>query len=98
VGGDDDVVAEVDERAGGVGADHAEPAGDKDHRIMPADRPESSKSGTSSNLRPAWRPVLNETRTTGGEEGLVGGGVLMAAGAPVDVAAEELARGAAGQA
>ncbi len=32
VRGDDDVVSEVDERAGGVGADHAQPAGDEDHR------------------------------------------------------------------
>ena len=30
--GDDDVVSEVDERAGGVGADHAEAAGNEDHR------------------------------------------------------------------
>ena len=32
VRGDDDLVSEVDERAGGVGADHAQPAGDEDHR------------------------------------------------------------------
>jgi hypothetical protein len=32
VGGDDDLMSEVGERAGGVGADHAEPAGDEDHR------------------------------------------------------------------
>jgi hypothetical protein len=32
VGGDDDLVSEVDQRAGGVGADHAQPAGDEDHR------------------------------------------------------------------
>jgi hypothetical protein len=32
VPGDDDLVSEVDERAGGVGADHAQPAGDEDHR------------------------------------------------------------------
>ena len=30
--GDDDLVSAVDERAGGVGADHAQPAGDEDHR------------------------------------------------------------------
>lgn len=34
----------------------------------------------------------------GGKERLIRRGVLMAAGAPVDVAAEELARGEAGQA
>jgi hypothetical protein len=33
VRGDDDLLSEVDERAGGVGADHAQPAGDEDHRI-----------------------------------------------------------------
>ena len=33
VGGDHDLVSEVDERAGGVGADHAQPSGDEDHRI-----------------------------------------------------------------
>jgi hypothetical protein len=32
VGGDDDFLPEVDERAGGVGADHAQPSGDEDHR------------------------------------------------------------------
>ena len=32
VRGDDDLVSEVNERAGGVGADHAQPAGDEDHR------------------------------------------------------------------
>src|SRR4029453_15241544 len=32
VRGDDDLVSEVDERAGGVGADHAQPSGDEDHR------------------------------------------------------------------
>ena len=32
VRGDDDVVSEVDERAGGVGADHAQPTGDEDHQ------------------------------------------------------------------
>jgi hypothetical protein len=32
VRGDDDLVSEVDERAGSVGADHAQPAGDEDHR------------------------------------------------------------------
>ena len=31
-GGDDDLVSEIGERAGGVGADHAEAAGDEDHR------------------------------------------------------------------
>ena len=30
--GDDDLASEVVERSGGVGADHAEPAGDQDHR------------------------------------------------------------------
>jgi hypothetical protein len=33
VRGDDDLVSEVDERAGSVGADHAEPASDEDHRM-----------------------------------------------------------------
>jgi hypothetical protein len=33
VRGDDDLVSEVGERAGGVGSDHAEPAGNEDHRI-----------------------------------------------------------------
>jgi hypothetical protein len=32
VRGDDDLLSEVDERAGGVGADHAQPSGDEDHR------------------------------------------------------------------
>ena len=32
VGGDDDLLSEVEERAGGVGADHAQSAGDEDHR------------------------------------------------------------------
>jgi hypothetical protein len=32
VGGDDDLMSELEERACGVGADHAEPAGDEDHR------------------------------------------------------------------
>ena len=32
VRGDDDLVAEVGERAGGVGADHAQASGDEDHR------------------------------------------------------------------
>ena len=32
VGGDDDLLAVVDEGAGGVGADHAEASGDEDHR------------------------------------------------------------------
>ena len=32
MGGDDDLAAEIDERAGGVGADHAQPSGDEDHR------------------------------------------------------------------
>ncbi len=32
VRGDYDLVSEVDERAGGVRADHAQPAGDEDHR------------------------------------------------------------------
>jgi hypothetical protein len=32
VGGDDDLFSFLDQRAGGVGADHAEPAGDEDHR------------------------------------------------------------------
>jgi hypothetical protein len=31
--GDHDLVSEVDKRTGGVGADHAQPAGDEDHRI-----------------------------------------------------------------
>jgi hypothetical protein len=31
--GDDDLVTELDERAGGVRTDHAQPAGDEDHRI-----------------------------------------------------------------
>jgi hypothetical protein len=29
---DDDVVSEVDKRAGGVCTDHAQPSGDEDHR------------------------------------------------------------------
>ena len=33
VRGDHDVAPEVDERTGGVRADHAQPAGDQDHRI-----------------------------------------------------------------
>jgi hypothetical protein len=32
VRGDDDLVSEVGERAGGVRADHPEPSGDQDHR------------------------------------------------------------------
>jgi hypothetical protein len=32
VRGDDNLLSEVDERAGGLGADHAQPAGDEDHR------------------------------------------------------------------
>src|SRR5207247_10954082 len=32
VGGDDDLVPEAGERVGGMGADHAQPAGDEDHR------------------------------------------------------------------
>jgi hypothetical protein len=32
VRGDDDLVSEVNEGAGGVGADHAQPSGDEDHR------------------------------------------------------------------
>jgi hypothetical protein len=32
VRGDHDLVAELGERAGGVGADHAQPSGDEDHR------------------------------------------------------------------
>jgi hypothetical protein len=32
VRGDDDLVSQVDERTGGVGADHAQPSGDQDHR------------------------------------------------------------------
>ena len=32
VAGDDDLVAQVDRGAGGVGADQSEPAGDQDHR------------------------------------------------------------------
>jgi hypothetical protein len=32
VRGDDDLVSEVAERAGGVGAGHAQPSGDEDHR------------------------------------------------------------------
>jgi hypothetical protein len=31
-GGEDDLVSEVNERAGGVGADHAQLSGDEDHR------------------------------------------------------------------
>jgi len=32
VRGDDDLLSEVEQRAGGVCADHAQPAGDEDHR------------------------------------------------------------------
>jgi hypothetical protein len=50
VGRHDHVVAEVEERAGGVGADHAEPAGDEDHR---------ARLGT------LFRGFLNESRRNG---------------------------------
>jgi len=32
VRGDDDLVSQIDERAGAVGADHAQATGDEDHR------------------------------------------------------------------
>jgi hypothetical protein len=32
VRGDENLLSLVDERAGGVGADHAQPSGDEDHR------------------------------------------------------------------
>jgi hypothetical protein len=56
VRGDDHLVSEVDERAGGVGADHAQPAGDEDHRTTsspPGVRPLTwllASSGMSSKI------------------------------------------------